>query len=65
MIVVINAEKGYLISGSGEHHFSLISILMALGCAGLFAMLYLLVLRIIPMISVHESKTKTGDEEVI
>jgi molybdopterin-containing oxidoreductase family membrane subunit len=65
MIVVMNAENGFLLSGSGLHQFSVISILMALGCAGLFAMLYLLVLRIIPMISVHESKAKTGDEEII
>jgi Ni/Fe-hydrogenase subunit HybB-like protein len=65
MIVVMNAENGYLLSGSGKHHFSIISILMALGCAGLFSMLYLLVLRIIPMISVHESKTKAEDDEII
>lgn len=62
MIVVMNAENGQLVSGSGKHHFSIISVLMALGCAGLFSMLYLLVLRIIPMISVHESKT-IADEE--
>lgn len=65
MIVVMNAENGYLLSGSAKHHFSIISILMALGCAGLFSMLYLLILRIIPMVSVHESKTITDDEEVI
>ena len=65
MIVVMNAENGYLKSGSGQHHFSFVSVLMALGCAGFFAMLYLLVLRIIPMISVHESKTTITDEEII
>jgi molybdopterin-containing oxidoreductase family membrane subunit len=59
MIVVMNAENGYLLSGSAKHHFSLISIFMAVGCLGFFAMLYLLALKIIPMISVHESKTKS------